>query len=373
MAFFDSESHVLRRGIVSRMPQSFFPYQGWPTIARSSDGVLYVASSSFRMAHVCPFGKNVLYTSRDEGRTWSPPTVVNDDFLDDRDAGILCLDDDKLLLTWFSHPATVYTGEYHDWIARDAGPVGKAMLEHFRELPQEYASGGSFLKRSEDGGITWTGPIRVPVSTPHGPVRLKSGKLLYLGKEMYSGWQEEPDVIAAYESDDQGVTWDRLGVCEKPADLPWNLFHEPYVCELPDGTLFGMIRAERHGDYKSFTMFSSTSKDSGRTWSPWQPTGVSGSPPHLLRHSSGALICTFGRRETPYGERAVVSYDGGKTWEDEYVLDGSAQDGDLGYPSSVELPDGSIMTVYYQKYVSQDGESDPFTSILYTVWKLNNP
>lgn len=373
MAFYDSENHVLRRGIVSRMPQSFFPYQGWPTVTASPNGTLYTAASSFRMAHVCPFGKNVLFCSKDDGRTWSPPKVINDDFLDDRDAGILCLDEQTLLLSWFSHPASLYMGDFRNWIRNDSGALGEVMLERFGEIPPEQAAGGSFLKISKDGGVTWSDPIRVPVSTPHGPIRLKDGRLLYLGKEMYSAGAEETDVIAAYESGNQGVTWDRLGVCEKPADLPWNLFHEPYVCELPDGTLFGMIRAERHGNYKSFTMFSTTSKDGGRTWSPWQPTGVSGSPPHLLRHSSGALICTFGRREPPYGERAVVSYDGGKTWTDEYVLDGSPKDSDLGYPSSVELPDGSIMTAYYQKYVSQDGESDPFTSILYTVWKLNNP
>ena len=372
MAFFDSENHVLRRGIVSRMPQSFFPYQGWPTVTASPNGTLYTAASSFRMAHVCPFGKNVLFCSKDDGRTWSPPTVINDDFLDDRDAGILCLDEQTLLLSWFSHPASLYMGDFRNWIRNDSGALGEVMLERFGEIPPEHDAGGSFLKKSEDGGVTWSDPIRVPVSTPHGPVRLKSGKLLYFGKEMYSGGQEKPDVIAAYESVDQGVTWDRLGVCRKPDDLPWDLFHEPHVCELPDGTLFGMIRAERHGDYKSFTMFSTNSKDGGRTWSPWQPTGVSGSPPHLLRHSSGALICAFGRREPPYGERAVVSYDGGSTWEDEYVLDDNAKDSDLGYPSSVELPDGSVMTVYYQKYVLPDGKSDPFTSILYTVWRLKH-
>jgi hypothetical protein len=31
----------------------------------------------------------------------------------------------------------------------------------------------------------------------------------------------------------------------------------------------------------------------------------------------------------------------------------------------VELDDGSLMTVYYQKY-----EDDPYCSILYTKWKL---
>jgi hypothetical protein len=42
-----------------------------------------------------------------------------------------------------------------------------------------------------------------------------------------------------------------------------------------------------------------------------------------------------------------------------------APDGDLGYPSSVELSDGSILTVYYQKQAG-----DKFCSILYTKWEL---
>ena len=43
------------------------------------------------------------------------------------------------------------------------------------------------------------------------------------------------------------------------------------------------------------------------------------------------------------------------------------KDGDLGYPSTVELDDGSLMTVYYQKY-----EDDKKTSLLYTKWRLKN-
>ncbi len=53
-------------------------------------------------------------------------------------------------------------------------------------------------------------------------------------------------------------------------------------------------------------------------------------------HSSGALLCTYGYRKHPYGQRAMMSRDGGP-------------DSDLGYPSSVELADGSVFTVYYQK------------------------
>ena len=61
----------------------------------------------------------------------------------------------------------------------------------------------------------------------------------------------------------------------------------------------------------------------------------------------------------------MVSYDFGETWSDEYILDERAKDGDLGYPASVELDDGSILTVYYQKY-----PNDVKCSILYTKWSL---
>ena len=65
--------------------------------------------------------------------------------------------------------------------------------------------------------------------------------------------------------------------------------------------------------------------------------------------------------------RAFVSYDGGETWEDEYFLSRDADCGDLGYPASVELEDGSIFTLYYQQYAAEDKKN---RSILYTRWNL---
>ena len=74
---------------------------------------------------------------------------------------------------------------------------------------------------------------------------------------------------------------------------------------------------------------------------------------------NGWLLAVYGRRIPPYGERACISRDGGKTWdvENEIELKGYPNivgmrkwDAlrDLGYPSSVQLDDGSIWTVYYQ-------------------------
>jgi hypothetical protein len=93
--------------------------------------------------------------------------------------------------------------------------------------------------------------------------------------------------------------------------------------------------------------------------------GAAGSPPHLLKHSSGAIVMVYGYRAQPFGERAKVSRDGGKTWSDEIILRDDAPSGDLGYPASVELPNGDILTIYYQQ--ANAGEK---TSLLWTRWSL---
>ena len=65
----------MKFGIVSRLSDSLFQYQGWPTVCRDDDGVLYVGASSFRLGHLCGFGKNALYVSRDGGETCSVATT----------------------------------------------------------------------------------------------------------------------------------------------------------------------------------------------------------------------------------------------------------------------------------------------------------
>ncbi|NLF60592.1 MAG: exo-alpha-sialidase, partial [Lentisphaerae bacterium] len=89
------------------------------------------------------------------------------------------------------------------------------------------------------------------------------------------------------------------------------------------------------------------------------------SPPHALRHSSGAIVCVYGYRLAPYGQRAMISRDHGMTWQHDIILRDDGPDNDLGYPASVELPGGDLLTVYYQKL--NRGEK---CSLLYTRWQL---
>jgi YD repeat-containing protein len=94
------------------------------------------------------------------------------------------------------------------------------------------------------------------------------------------------------------------------------------------------------------------STDNGKTWT--APTLVTcGAPAEMLLHSSGVIVMTYGFRgdgegDVAYGVRARFSFDEGKSWSEEILLDGTAYNSDCGYPASVELSNGSIYTVYYK-------------------------
>ena len=374
----------MKFGIVSRQNNSLFPYQAWPTLCRDNDGILYAGASSFRLGHLCGFGKNVLYVSRDEGETWSCPKIFNDNALDDRDVGLCYLGGKKILATWFSHPYTHYNLDaMQKWI-NDAHPsiqmLAKAVIEGWSKLDEEkVACHGSFYRISEDGGDTWSDPYIAPVSSPHGPTLLKNGKLFYIGKGAKNGiFNLKDGGISAYESEDEGKTWKYLSTIDFPKCCNGNV-HEPYAIELDDGTIFAIIRAqgediaEALGDmcedlkqYK-FTMFKTFSNDGGRTWTTPEPMGFLGAPPHMLLHSSGALILAYSRRKVgTQGIFVRISHDGGKTFGEETLIGPEAHVWDQGYPSTIELDDGSLVTVYYQRY-----ENDDFCSILYTKWELS--
>ncbi len=107
------------------------------------------------------------------------------------------------------------------------------------------------------------------------------------------------------------------------------------------------------------------STDGGYTWTTARPLGFHGSPPHLLRHSSGVLILTYGYRQEPFGQRAALSYDNGTTWTHDYIIRDDGPDGDLGYPSTVEMADGTLFTLCYQKV-----PGDKKCSLLWSKWEL---
>lgn len=352
---------------VGRTAEGFFRYQAWPTVVKAPDGTIYAAASGSRLGHLCPFGKNFLYISRDDGESWEGPIIANDTWLDDRDAGLCAWGESNLLLSWFNLRPERFDSREGKHLAGITAPISLAAREYWRNLPPEAIEPGSYLKLSQDGGKTWGDKIRVPVTSPHGPLCKKDGSLLYLGKiympqdpENYPNGQ-----ICAIQSQDGGKTWEKLGLVEEAEDTDRSICHEPHAIELADGTILGAIRVSPGKFIGDSTVHLTRSTDGGKTWTRPEPTGWVGTPPHLLLHSSGAIVMTYSCRVAPNSQRARISCDNGITWSEELVISPESPDWDHGYPSSVELSDGSILTVYYQKC-----PGDEFNSILSTRWQL---
>jgi hypothetical protein len=134
-----------------------------------------------------------------------------------------------------------------------------------------------------------------------------------------------------------------------------SVFGEPHILQMSSGRVLMMIRATALG-YDDMSprcvLWETYSDDNGKTWLQPFRTPLWGFPPHLLQLSDGRILCTYGYRRAPFGERACISEDG-IAWElkNEIVLRDDAPNGDLGYPASVELDSGRILTVYYQPNV----------------------
>jgi len=63
------------------------------------------------------------------------------------------------------------------------------------------------------------------------------------------------------------------------------------------------------------------------------------------RMNDGTILLTYGNRLNPKGIDVRFSNDEGATWSEPFRATGFLGDG--GYPTSVQLPDGQILTAYY--------------------------
>ena len=58
--------------IIMSAPNQKNNYFAWPSVKRLQDGRIAVGASGFRLRHICPFGKAVMITSKDEGECLPP-------------------------------------------------------------------------------------------------------------------------------------------------------------------------------------------------------------------------------------------------------------------------------------------------------------
>jgi sialidase-1 len=341
-------------------------YHGWPTLARRKNGELLLVFSGGREAHVCPFGRVELMRSQDNGQTWRWPQVLIDGPIDDRDAGVVETNQGSLLVTTFTSLAYEPLLTKAEGIA--AGQPGAwddvklrewRAVHHRISAEQRQRELGTWMIRSTDGGVTWSARYRVPVNSPHGPIALRDGRLLYPGVAL---WAPERKVGICQSTDD-GVTWEWLTDGPvRPGDNAID-YHELHAVEAANGRIIGHIR--NHNTTNKGETLQTESDDGGKTWSTPHSIGVWGLPSHLLRLQDGRLLMSYGRRRKPFGNQVRVSSDHGGTWSEPLTLSDDGLGGDLGYPSTVECDDGTLVTVWYE--VLKDS---PLAQLRQARWRL---
>jgi hypothetical protein len=323
---------------ITRQPEY---YHGWPTAALRANGEIVAVCSGGREAHVCPFGRVELIRSSDNARTWSWPEVLMDTPIDDRDAGVVETRAGSLLVTTFTSLAYERVlSRAENWPAERLArwqAVNRRASEQQRK-----ALLGTWMLRSTDGGMTWSAPYRVPVNSPHGPVQLTDGRLLYAGKRL---WDADAKV-GVCESRDDGKTWRWLAdLPVRPGDRVLD-YHELHAVDAGGGRIVAQIRNENQQNHGE--TLQTESSDGGKTWTPTHTIGVWGLPSHLLRLRNGHLLMSYGYRRPPFGNQARLSQDGGATWSEPMTISSDGASSDLGYPSTMELTSGQLVTVWYE-------------------------
>lgn len=296
----------------------------WPNLTLLPDGAI-VATIFNQPCHGKWEGDVECWASEDDGQTWQlRGTSAPHEPAENRMNVAAGLAHDEALIVLAS-----------GW--SDRPPVGGTPPAGYSTVLDPWVC------RSTDGGSTWerSSAIAPPPGwsraiIPFGDIVRLSGKAL--GVSFY-GWNP-PDEHNAffYRSDDDGQSWTLAGMIKE------GFINETTLAARQDGSL---LAAARTLEDQHLEIFRST--DEGKNWEGLGPATLGRQhPAQLLELADARVLLTYGiRNKGLYGVGARVSDDGGETWGPPRVLADLEGATDGGYPSSVQVADGAVVTAYY--------------------------
>ncbi len=278
-------------------------------------------------------GEYVMLRSRDGGRSWLPDDMQSLGKRQDIER--------PLHLTPDAAPSQPY-----DWASPDF-----FMTAGFGIPPERDQSIG-YIQYSRDRGHSWEGPFRMPAFgfnwvqvKPDYLLRPDGVVLLFVTVGRKSGKRGQR-FVAVYASPDAGLSWNYLApiMATSPDAGFVNRYYASPVL-LDDGRILAALRCQIDARNAWPEIFESC--DGGRSWHFVSRIGDWGGPTELTLLEDGRLLAVYGYRVRPYGIRARLSEDMGRTWGAEIILRDDAGSWDLGYPRTALLPDGKVITAYY--------------------------
>jgi len=288
--------------------------------------------------HGDPTTRTSLLRSNDEGETWH--SLVTPDPGGGNGTTVNQLSDGRLIVTNFHWKYVP--------LCRKEELAGRGGYREQTDLGMATACDGVFVTTSDTDGYTWEATRRI--EAPDAELYTTAGRVVELadGSLLIPMNGKRPGDVSngcwLMRSIDGGATWGDGGTVA--AGRSDRSFHELRILPLPSGRILAMMRT------RDANFCQSHSADAGETWSAPEETPAwcgGSSPGDLLLLRDGRVLFTYGHRRPPYGVRACLSADEGRSWDmaREAVLRDDGLGRDMGYPSSEQLDDGSILTVHY--------------------------
>ena len=294
--------------------------------------------------HISIDGDVIMIRSSDNGKTWGDRQVIGGiKNLDEREGCGLQLSDGTVIAAIFYNNGYSIDGTYHPQNSPVAHPEMNGL--------------GTYILTSRDNGHTWSAPkfvdtSRMPFKNIEGPadapIEMPDGSILMalIGYGIDHDAKNTGSVML--KSTDKGQTWNYLStIAGDPGGTLGGLV-EPGIVRTKTGRIVAALR----NDGPDHAMFTTYCDDDGKTWQPVQKAPMYGGPTDLLELPDGRIMATYGVRSwhnIPSGIRACFSSDNGKTFDlkTEVEVRNDFVNWDAGYPESLLLPDGKVLTVYY--------------------------
>jgi Neuraminidase (sialidase) len=300
----------------------------FPVLIQLKDGSL-AAVLRKGSSHVSKDGKLEFIRSTDGGRTWSAPRTVVDSKWDDRNHALGQMPDGTIVCAYSELQTHKRAGRAP---IRDFVPYYVTSSDNGKTWSKKKSlATGAIGKASPYGKITVTADGTALMAV-YGRIAPAMARVLRIPRGTV--------LAGILRSRDNGKTWGDFSI------LSQNGKHaEPALLSVGRKRI---IAAARNIATERIELL--TSRDNGRTWSKPRPvTERMQIPADLIRLKNGHLLMVFGNRRPPLGSAAMISTDRGKTWRyrQHALLEWSSAVADCGYPSSVQLDDGTIVTMSY--------------------------
>ena len=227
---------------------------------------------------------------------------------------------------------------------------GKGTIQLYFKVGKEIPSWETWITSSTDGGATWSPAIELVKDDKGGrgpvrnkPILLSDGTLLAGASHEEGRWDAFADI-----SKDNGKTWEATPhIALDRTGFRGRGVIQPTLWESTPGNVHMLVRSTNSKIYRS------DSKDYGKTWEPFYATDMpnNNSGVDLVKLADGTLVLAYNPVSGDWASRALlhlaVSYDNGKTWAKNIVLENDDPSTRSEYSYPAIIVDGNRVALTY--------------------------